>query len=126
MPAEPAQTGDVLREQDIRYVPAGVRHDRVRRVHGTAETVDLRDILPETREATRAVPVQRDAPEAIGFLPVHAAEGREVGAREQANGQTATYFLTKLFRQYINSSVSTSELYTKVTPIHLKCNGQIL
>lgn len=89
MPAESAQVRSVLREQDIRYIPTSVRDDSIRWVHRTAETVNLRDFLPETGEATRIVLVQRDTQKAVGFLSIHASEGRETGAREQVNGQLA-------------------------------------
>jgi hypothetical protein len=87
VPAESAQVRNVLREQDIRYISVSVRDDRIRWIHRTVKTVNLCDILPETGEATRFVPIQRDTQEAIGFLPIHAPEGREAGTREQINGQ---------------------------------------
>lgn len=92
MPAEPEQTGRVLLVQDLQHVRGGVCHDRFYRVHGPTETADLRDILPEAGETSRAVPVQRDVAEADGVLPVHEAKGRETGSREQIEGIAAACF----------------------------------
>jgi len=55
---ESAQVGRVLPAQDIWDVNAGVRHDRIRRILGSAKTTDLRSILQEERKAPGAILVQ--------------------------------------------------------------------
>jgi len=83
---ESTQVGRVLPAQDIRDVNAGVRHDRIRRILGSAKTTDLRSILPKERKAPRSVPVQRDIKEANSVLQVHEAKGVEIGPRKQIIG----------------------------------------
>lgn len=80
--AASAQAGRVLFEQDLQHVCAGVRHDRVRRVHEPAKAARVREVFPKTRETPRPVSVQRDAAAANGLFSVHEAQGGETGPRE--------------------------------------------
>lgn len=79
MSTESAQTGRLLRAQDIRHVPVGVGDDRGRRVHGPDQETNMRRLLPEARETPGTVLVQRDAPQTYRVLQVHEAEGDETG-----------------------------------------------
>lgn len=84
---ESAQTGRLLRTQDIRHIPAGVRDDHFRRVHGPGEAADLRHLFSEAGETPGAVPVQRDAPQTHRVFQVHEAKGDEVGPGKQTGGR---------------------------------------